>query len=629
MYYNRFLDRADQYFDSEIELAQIFSDATPLDSEDVAIALEDIAGRRQRAQSPISISELASSIESLLEDELILDTGIEVCLESLMRTGLSEQEARAQLLGELGVPFAQKNLASLIGTRLEWGSRIREHIDPPADKLPRGFGPMLDDDQPRYELRRILGTGAQGTVYEARDRVFEEKGYASLIAIKIIHMGASSERGRLEAVRARQLRHRHITRVFDMGCTSDQLLYITQELVEGVSLDTWIREHTGPLDELDAIRLVHKIAEAMEHAHAHGIVHRDLKPGNILIDRDREPMITDFGVAHANYSGMGARDPDGTPGSLAFMAPEQAKVRSSEGLPLLDVYAIAGLLFWLLTDRYPNGDNAKQAQAWLDEPTSGGPGRIELRYSRRLRAVIARGLDPDTDRRYQSVSAMRRDLSCLIEKRPIDWLDTTPAHALALATRRHPVLASAVLLGVVLLFAGGWFWSEQRNQGRLEQLRLQVEHERERVEFVQDRAAMIQTMVKAWLGAETAPGDPSQATTNLLFMHTTTSLGLLEDDPEFASDLFARQSDSAERYLGSLDPSKTSPIELALWHELIGVWKMQSDPVGAADHFRDATVLVRKSAPRDELWIDRLELRIALAGGGAGDTLRTTGAVRP
>ena len=150
----------------------------------------------------------------------------------------------------------------------------------------------------QFEIVEKLGTGAFGTVWKARDTRLDR-----LVAIKIPRQRhlepAEVEKFLREARAAAQLRHPNIVSVFEVG-RQDDTVYIVCDFVEGVSLAEWLAGKR--VSAREAARMCRKIASALEHAHEQGVIHRDVKPGNILLDAQGEPHLTDFGLVHRHVS---------------------------------------------------------------------------------------------------------------------------------------------------------------------------------------------------------------------------------------------------------------------------------------------------------------------------------------
>lgn len=221
-------------------------------------------------------------------------------------------------------------------------------VQPPAPPRPapppQPFG--------AYDLLGEVARGGMGVVYKARQRELDR-----VVALKMVSCGdprrpAAVERFLQEAKAAAALDHPNVVPVYDAGEVGGRLFF-TMALVDGPDLRRFV-EVGGVPPLATAVRLFAAITAGVAHAHRHGIVHRDLKPANVMIDQDGRPRVTDFGLAKwsARDSQLtGAGQVMGTP---AYMAPEQAREAKDVG-PAADVYALGGVLYFLLTGRAPFG----------------------------------------------------------------------------------------------------------------------------------------------------------------------------------------------------------------------------------------------------------------------------------
>jgi serine/threonine protein kinase/tetratricopeptide (TPR) repeat protein len=197
----------------------------------------------------------------------------------------------------------------------------------------------------RYELLGMLGAGAMGTVYRARDRELDE-----IVALKVLKKELASadmiERFRREVKLARRVTHRNVARTFDIGENGGDR-FLTMEFVEGEMLGALL-SRKGRLPLVDVVRFGLDICAGLAEAHAAGVLHRDLKPENVIIAKDGRAVITDFGIARAATQNELSRTVGGIVGTPAYMAPEQVE-GSSDLDARTDLYALGTMLYELVT----------------------------------------------------------------------------------------------------------------------------------------------------------------------------------------------------------------------------------------------------------------------------------------
>jgi eukaryotic-like serine/threonine-protein kinase len=200
-----------------------------------------------------------------------------------------------------------------------------------------------------YVLVRLLGSGGMGKVYAARHKQPDLPVAVKMLRKQWSRHPAAVERFVCEAQTIGRLRHRHIVPVHGLGRTPGGGYFIVMELMVGGDLATALA--TGPAAISDAVRWMRQAAEALAYAHRAGVIHCDVKPSNLLIGRQGDVLLTDFGLARSVASQ--SQHAGEIAGTLAFMAPEQFGLGAGEIGPATDVYGLGATLYTLLTGRLP------------------------------------------------------------------------------------------------------------------------------------------------------------------------------------------------------------------------------------------------------------------------------------
>jgi serine/threonine protein kinase len=270
------------------------------------------------------------------------------------------------------------------------------------ESLPEVFG--------RYRIEKQLGRGAMGAVYLAKDTQLDRR-----IALKTPTFDTKAdaemvERFYREARSAANLRHAGICPVFDVG-EIDGIHYISMAYIAGRPLSELVNIDK-PLPIRTAVSLLRKIALALDHAHEKGVIHRDLKPANIMIDRERQPLIMDFGLARQIDKQDETRlTQDGMIlGTPAYMSPEQIEGDLGTG-KATDVYSLEVILFELLTGDLPFLGTIAASIGQKMTQDAPPPSEFRKEVDAKLDAICQKMMARQVGNRYASMKELARALS--------------------------------------------------------------------------------------------------------------------------------------------------------------------------------------------------------------------------
>jgi serine/threonine protein kinase/tetratricopeptide (TPR) repeat protein len=310
----------------------------------------------------------------------------------------------------------------------------------------------------RYEIIEELGKGGMGRVYKVNDTEIKERVALKLLKPEIASDESTIERFRNELKIARKISHKHVCRMHDIGREEDKF-FITMEYVEGEDLKSYIRKKER-LSTVDVIGIAKQICEGLEEAHRLGVVHRDLKPQNIMIDKQGDAKIMDFGIARSleapgvTVTGVMIGTPD-------YMSPEQAE--GEEADQRSDIYSLGIILYEMVTGSVPfRGDTAFSVALKHKTQLPKDPRKLNPEISENLSRLILICMEKDRERRYQTAKDLLADLTNIEEGFPLGTkIQPRRKTFLAKVIRKKFIIPvsviTLVLVGVIFwqIFSGG------------------------------------------------------------------------------------------------------------------------------------------------------------------------------
>ena len=324
---------------------------------------------------------------------------------------------------------------------------------------------------PRYRIVRLLGIGGMGAVYQAWDSELDV-----VVALKVVRpeaisdpaeMSAIERRFKQELLLARQVTHKNVVRIHDLG-EIDGIKYITMSYIQGADLAT-VLQRDGKLPVPTALRLTRQLASGLLAAHEAGVVHRDLKPANIMIEGDHA-VVMDFGIARSSGGGQpaslgghplpaGLRQAKHAPqtmvgsivGTIAYMAPEQAR-----GAPVdqrADLYSLGLIISDMLLGLRRRGSDESAIDELQRRITQRPPAlrTVDPQIPEAFDKIVSRLVEPDPAARFQTTAELAAAL---------DRLDDNGV-PLPLIRRLTPRLMATTALIVTILLAGTYFVTRQ------------------------------------------------------------------------------------------------------------------------------------------------------------------------
>ncbi len=415
----------------------------------------------------------------------------------------------------------RSEIESLLQADETRGDPVAVAIDEAAQEVARAApAPVAEgEDIGPYRLVGVLGRGGMSTVYRA---VRADEEYAKDVAVKIMRSGflgdETLERFRQERQILADLEHPNIARLIDGGTREDGTPFVVMELVDGLPIDEYARQHQLSLS--GRLAVFREVCAAVQYAHQRLVVHRDLKPSNILVQPDGTPKLLDFGIAKL----LDADAPAMTVTARTWMTPEYAspeQVRAERVSTTSDVYALGAVLYELLTGRRPY-DFPTRSAAEIErivcetvpvppsdavaEDEARAPGTALTVPSRRLRGdldnIVLMALRKEPERRYRSAGDLADDIERFEHSLPVRSRPDTLGYRSRKFVRRHrwSVATAALVAALLIVFGIVMFLQAER-----------VAQERDLASLERDKARRVagfmNELLTSWDDAGVVAGD--------------------------------------------------------------------------------------------------------------------------
>lgn len=353
---------------------------------------------------------------------------------------------------------AETKFCAECGARLQPGEDIpgrqTETLQAPPQELTTG-----STFAGRYQVIEELGQGGMGKVYKVFDQEIQAKLALKLIRPEVAADQTAVERFRQELKLARDIAHKNICRMYDLGKAGGHY-FITMEYVSGEDLKSFIRR-SHQLVVGTAVFIAQQVCEGLAEAHKAGVIHRDLKPANIMIDKKGDAKIMDFGIARSlSVKGLtGAGVMIGTP---EYMSPEQ--VEGKEADRRSDIYSLGIILYEMLTGRVPfEGDTPFTIGIKHKSEVPKDPREFNAQIPQDLSRLILKCLAKEKEKRYQTADELRVDLEKIghglsTADRPLPKRKTSVSKPITVTLSPKKLLIPALALALVLFAAVVWFF---------------------------------------------------------------------------------------------------------------------------------------------------------------------------
>ncbi|MBT4584685.1 MAG: serine/threonine protein kinase [Phycisphaerae bacterium] len=361
--------------------------------------------------------------------------------------------------------------------------------------------PLISKKIGSCTIKRIIGSGGMGTVYEAVQDSPRRR-----VALKMMKRGITSRsatrRFEFESQTLARLKHQGVAQVYEAGTHDDGeggVPYFVMEYVANAKPITVFAQEKK-LGTRGRVDLFSKVCDAIQHGHLKGIVHRDLKPGNILVDSNGQPKIIDFGVARSTDSDLAITtlqtDVGQLIGTLQYMSPEQCEADPSDIDIRSDVYALGVILYELLTDNLPYDIRRvaiHEAVRIVREERPTRLSSLNKHLSGDIETIAHKALQKERDHRYQSATALKEDVLHYLNDEPINARPPGALDYIRRFVKKHTAAAISIASIFLILICAVFVISNYAV--KVEKQRVKLAQEIERAEAVKEFVASMLSSV--------------------------------------------------------------------------------------------------------------------------------------
>src|SRR5215471_8441735 len=301
----------------------------------------------------------------------------------------------------LPLPASQETLSEPV--RSDWSAAIPSQPGLTGASEEIQEGTILAD---RYEILKLLGQGGMGAVYKARDTELDRMVALKLIRPELARNPEMLRRFKQELILARQVTHKNVIRIFDLGQSSG-IKFITMDFVEGQDLRHLLLEK-GKFAPKEAARILLQACRALEAAHSEGVIHRDLKPQNIMLDPSGKAYVMDFGIARSAYL-PGMTQTGALIGTPEYMSPEQA--RGEKLTERSDIFSLGVIFYELLMGGSPYASDTPLATLWKRMQEKAVPPAVtDPTIPKPLSDIVVKALEIEPENRFATAGEMAAQL---------------------------------------------------------------------------------------------------------------------------------------------------------------------------------------------------------------------------